>query len=563
MILDARKDLGDGATIECDACIIGSGPAGITVALELAQHGLQVILLEAGGKRWSRASQDFFHGQVTGGPYLNTLHEYRQRRLGGTSRIWGGRCFLFDQIDFERRDYVPDSGWPITRAEMLPSYERAHAWCHIGSMNYDASAALPDQVPEMTQGTSDGEVLTSVLERWSLPIDFARDYDGPLRQSANLRVFVNAACTAIDLDNDRETVSSLKVRTRGAKTFSVRARAFVLAAGGIEVPRLLLSSNHQLPTGIGNHHGFVGRYFMTHLSGNISTAVLSIDPRRIAYGYYMDRDKVYVRRRFAISEAAQRRHSIPNFSAFFCHPPVVNPDHRNAILSAIFFAKHFRRIGQKIPLAFTMPGSKQIPEGYTLWLKHFRNIILGAPELSLFLPRFAYLHFLKRPRIPSVVLPTHSAVFSLWYQAEQTPHRDSRVALSNDLDPFGMRRAVLDFRYNESDISGIAKAHRLLDCYFRRNGIGDVAFHRDDVEADIREQIQPAGGHFIGTARMANDPRHGVVNPDCRVFGTRNLFVASSAVFPTSSHANPTLTIVALAVRLADHLRKVISATGP
>jgi hypothetical protein len=271
---------------------------------------------------------------------------------------------------------------------------------------------------------------------------------------------------------------------------------------------------------------------------------------------------VYVRRRFAISEAAQREHSIPNFSAFFCHPPVVDPSHRNAILSTIFFAKHLRKIGQRIPLAFTMPGSKQIPEGYKLWLEHARNIILGAPELCSFLPRFAYLHFLKRPRIPSVVLPTRGANFSLCYQAEQTPHRDSRVALSNDLDPFGIRRVVLDFRFYEGDISGIAKAHRLLDSYFRRNGIGHVAFHRDDIEADIREQIQPAGGHFIGTARMANDPRHGVVSPDCRVFGTRNLYVASSAVFPASSHANPTLTIVALSVRLADHLRKVISEFG-
>ena len=270
MILDARKDLGNGAKIECDVCIVGSGPAGITLALELAQDGLQVVVLEAGGEKWSRDSQDFYQGEVTG-PYLNSLDEYRHRRFGGTSRVWGGRCFTFDNIDFEKRDYVPDSGWPITRADLLPFYERAHAWCHVGSMNYDASDALPDQVPEMIQGTSDSEILTSVLERWSLPTDFAREYAGRLRRSANLRVFLNATCTAIELDNDRETISSLEVRTAEAKTCSVKARAFVLAVGGIEVPRLLLSSNHQLPAGIGNHHDLVGRYYMTHPSGNIST----------------------------------------------------------------------------------------------------------------------------------------------------------------------------------------------------------------------------------------------------------------------------------------------------
>jgi choline dehydrogenase-like flavoprotein len=561
MILDACKDLDDGAVVEGDVCIVGSGPAGICLALELAQDGLQVVVLEAGGTRWSRASQDFFCGQVNG-PYQNSLHVYRHRRLGGTSCVWGGRCLLYDEIDFEKRDYVPDSGWPITYAEMLPYYERAHSWCHIGRMTYDASTALPDQAPEMIQGAPDDEVLMTALERWSLPTNFARDYSDQLRQSTNLRVFVNAACTVINLGEDHETVSSLKVYASAEKTFSAKARFFVLAAGGVEVPRLLLSSNHQVPSGIGNHHDLVGRYFMEHCSGNISTAVFSIDPAEIAHGFYKDRDGVYVRRRCNISESAQRRHAIPNFSAFFCHPHVADPDHGNAILSALFLAKHFRGIGQRIPPFLARPGSKQIDEGYALWLKHCRNIILGAPELSLYLPRFAYLYFLKKRRIPGLVLPTRNARFSLWYQSELTPNRDSRVMLSNDLDSFGMRRTVMDFHYNESDITGIVKAHHLMDHHFRRNEVGYLHFHRDDVEADIREQLEPAGGHLMGTTRMADDAKHGVVDSQCRVFGTRNLFVASSAVFPTSSHVNPTLTITALAVRLADHLRKVASATG-
>jgi len=561
MILDACKDLGDGAIVECDVCIVGSGPAGITLALELTRHGLQVIVLEAGGKRWSGASQDFFSGQVTG-PYQNSLHVYRHRRLGGTSCVWGGRFLPFDEIDFERRDYVPDSGWPITRAELMPYYERAHAWCHIGSMTYDASTALPDQAPEMIQGVHDEEVLMTALERWSLPTNFIRDYSDQLRQSVNLRVFVNAACTAINLDNDLETVSSLKVCTSAKKTFSAKARFFVLAAGGVEVPRLLLSSRHQLPSGIGNRHDLVGRYFMEHCSGNISTADFSIDPANIAHGFYKDSDGVYVRRRCNISEAAQRRHSIPNFSAFFCHPHVADPDHGNAILSALFLAKHFRGIGQRIPPFLARSGLKQTDEGYALWLKHCRNIFLGIPELSVYLPRFAYLYFLKKRRIPGLVLPTRNASFSLWYQAELTPNRDSRVMLDNDVDEYGMRRIVMDFHYNDNDISGIVKAHQILDRHFRRNEVGYLHFHRDDFEADIREQLEPAGGHLMGTTRMADDPKHGVVDSQCRVFGTHNLFVASSAVFPTSSHVNPTLTIVALAARLADHLRKVASATG-
>jgi choline dehydrogenase-like flavoprotein len=430
-------------------------------------------------------------------------------------------------------------------------------------MTYDASTALPDQVPEMIPGVPDGEVVMSALERWSLPTNFARDYSDQLRQNTNLRVFINAACTDIDLDIDLETVSSLKVRTGRANTFTAKAKIFVLAAGGLEVPRLLLASNHQLPSGIGNHHDLVGRYFMEHCNGNISTAVLTVDSKNMTHGYYKDRDNVYVRRRLNISEDAQRKYSIPNFGAGLGFPPPVDPDHGNAILSAIFFAKHIRRIGRRIPPSFNKPASKKIDEGLKLWLKHFRNVLLGAPELSLFLPRFAYLHFLKKRRIPGIVLPTRNANFAIWYQTEQTPNRDSRVALSDELDQFGMRRIVMDFHCNDIDVTGIVKAHQLIDHHFRRNKIGYVDFHRDDVEADVREQFKPAGGHIMGTTRMANDPKHGVVDSNCRVFGTRNLFVSSSSVFPTSSHANPTLTIVAMTVRLADHIRTVIGATGP
>jgi choline dehydrogenase-like flavoprotein len=559
MIIDARHDIENGASLSFDVCIVGSGPAGLTLALELAPLGLCIGVLEAGGRAFSKNSQDYFRGKVSGTHANEHLHSFRYRRLGGTSTAWGGRCLMYDPIDFERREYVPDSGWPIAYDTLIPHYERALDKCEAGPMAYDAATVLPEKTPQMVAGMSDGDVISSLLERWSPPTDFGKRYESVLRGSDNVTVLLNAACVAINLNDAHENVTSLDVRTE-EKSFTVSAKRFVLAAGGIEVPRLLLSSNRQMPQGIGNQHDLVGRYFMTHLTGVVATAHLCVNPATVAHQYDCDENGVYVRRRITFSPEAQRRERLPNLSIQFHVPSVNDPSHCNAVLSVMFMAKHIGSIRRGIPpgLGITDDEDQDYPVG--LWLRHLRNLVIDAPGFVGFAPSFAYRRFLKRRRIPSVVLPNKQPVYPMHYAAEQSPNRYSRVTLADERDRYGLPRAELNFRVREADIEGVCRAHTLLGEYFRRHKIGDIRFHSKDPLDDIRRATRAVNGHFIGTTRMAEDPKHGVVDLDCRVFGTGNLYVASSAVFPTSSHANPTLTIVALAIRLADHLRYQVTS---
>ena len=554
MIVDARRDIANGASLAFDLCIVGSGPAGLTLALELAPLGLRIAVLEAGGRAFSKKSQEYFRGKVSGTHGNEHLHSFRYRRLGGTSTAWGGRCLMYDPIDFERRAYVPDSGWPIAYDTLIPYYERALDKCEAGPMAYGAATVLPGKTPQMVAGMADGDVISSLLERWSPPTDFGKRYEAVVRGSDNVTVLLNAACVAINLDDACENVTSLDVRSTEEKSFTVTAKRFVLAAGGVEVPRLLLSSNRQIPQGIGNQHDLVGRYFMTHISGVVATAHLCVDPATVAHEYDCDENGVYVRRRITFSAEAQRRERLPNLSIQFHVPSVSDPSHRNAVLSMMFMAKHIGSIRRGIPPGLGIIDDEDKDKTIGLWLRHLRNLVIDAPGFVGFAPRFAYRRFLKRRRIPSVVLPTKQPIYPMHYAAEQSPNRNSRVTLGDEHDRYGLPRAQLNFRVPDADIEGVYRAHTLLGEYFRRHKIGDVRFHGEDPLGDIRRATRAVNGHFIGTTRMAEDPKHGVVDPNCRVFGTGNLYVASSAVFPTSSYANPTLTIVALAIRLADHL---------
>lgn len=553
MIHDIRQ-FAASSELRTDVCVVGSGAAGTPLSLELGRAGVDVVMIEAGGKKWSRHNQDFYRGEILNPEIHGELHDYRHRRLGGTTTVWGGRCIPFDEIDFQFRSHVSFSGWPIDRKELIPYYIKAHNYLHLGQFAYRVTEALPGAPVFMVPGLRDNAVVTNNIERFSLPTNFGHHYNAELGNSPHVHVFLNANCFEIETDEVGRRVTGICVRTTEGTTHFVRAKAFVLCAGGLEITRLLLLSNKVHGAGLGNQSGRLGRFYMSHLSGIIAEVVFTTGP--IVYDFEKDPDGVYCRRRFAISERAQRDNRLLNFSAFLHHGHIENPDHGSGFLSAIYLAKKLRYISHRIPPEYSKRLSLEKNTTKEA-AAHVRNVLRDLPHICFKAPELFYKRMLAERKLPSLIIKSPTNRYHLHYHVEQSPNPESRVDLSLERDALGVPRLRVDFRYTELDINSIIRAHKMIGKSLREFNCGYLRFLSDDLEKDIKEQVS-VGGHHIGTTRMAKNSSEGVVDENCRVHGISNLFVASSAVFPTSGQANPTLTIVAIALRVANHLLTVL-----
>jgi choline dehydrogenase-like flavoprotein len=552
MIDDANR-VESGQTLHADVCIVGAGAAGISLALQLAGTGRSVLLLESGSLAPDPATQALYEGEVADERLHSPLHRYRQRRFGGSTTIWGGRCAPFDPIDFEAREYLPGSGWPLGYADLVPYYERASELCEAGEFAYTVDAAFGSAVPPLIAGFESDRVTTHTLERFSCPTDFGRRYGHRLRASSSVRVLLNANCTELRTTEDGSHVASLAVRTLGGTRFSVVATHVVLAAGGLEVPRILLASRRAHPGGIGNRRGVVGRYYMSHIAGTTGTLTLR---RSVSHGYLVSPDGVYCRRRFALAPRTQRQLGIGNFIARLHHPRITDPRHRTGILSFLYLAKPFisYEYGKRLH------GEEAL--SVASWLRHVRNVAADPFHTAAFLTHWVRRRILAERKFPSIIVRPRQPCFSLDFHSEQEPNPDSRVTLTDELDPLGVPRLRVDWRYTRWDIETIEKGLRVLAEEFERTGTGRLEYDPGTLERDSL-RYGAYGGHHLGTARMGTSPADSVVDRDCRVHDVDNLFIASPAVFRTSSQANPALTIVALSLRLADHLEALAASGRP
>lgn len=267
MILDA-DEAEDGTAFQADICIVGAGAAGITLALGLMGSGLAVLLLESGGERVEEATRRLCEGEVADPALHSPPDTYRQRRLGGTTGIWGGRCVPFDAMDFERRPWIAESGWPFGIEELLPYYAEANRTCEAGRFAYTAEQAFPAGTRPIIRHFRGRSFTDNTLERFSLPTDFSRRYRARLLASRDVRVLLHANATELRTGAEG-AITELAVRTLRGKAFTVRAGRSVLAMGSLETPRLLLASRDQHAAGIGNAHGWVGRTYMCRIAGTV------------------------------------------------------------------------------------------------------------------------------------------------------------------------------------------------------------------------------------------------------------------------------------------------------
>jgi choline dehydrogenase-like flavoprotein len=537
--------------IDVDVCIVGSGAAGIPLALSLCGQGLKVLILESGQLEKDPATQVLYEGEVADENLHSLPVKYRQRRFGGSTTIWGGRCMPFNPIDFERREYVPLSGWPITYSDILPYYINANEWLEAGKYLYDADVLFDAEKSSLFRDFKGDAVRTNSLERFSCPTNLAVRYFRRLELAEDLKVILGANCNQINLNKSGKRVESVDVVTLEGNRFSVSSKAFVLATGGIEVPRILLASNKVVTSGIGNEFDLVGRYYQCHIAANIGQLTIKGPTKNVRHGYEVSPDGVYCRRRLSIDEEVQRSEGLLNMVARLHFSKIVDPEHSSGVLSSLFFAKRFisyeygKRLndGQKI--------------GFSAYVKHLLNIVLDPPETISFLMHWVTKRSLVDRKFPSVILKNKRNLFSLEVHSEQSPNYSSRISLLDSKDALGMPKVKVDWQFSPQDIDSVRRTLNIFKSEIENSGIGAFEFNNDTLQEDLL-RFGAYGGHHIGTTRMGIDPKTSVVDKNCRIHSVENLYVASSSVFPTSSQANPTLTITAIALRLSDHLANLL-----
>jgi choline dehydrogenase-like flavoprotein len=525
MFIDARS-VPTGTVIETEVCIVGGGAAGITLAREFANARFRVVLLESGGTEPDKATQDLYAGSDVGRPYDLFLTS-RLRYFGGTTNHWGGVwCDLPSPLDFETREGVPYSGWPFPLSSLEPWYRRAHPVLKLGPYGYAPSdwGIAPSDIPQPFLGP---HFVCRVLQQGPAT-RFGPEYGPGLRQAENLSVYLHANALRFEASENGGAVHQLNVGVLPDGRFSVRARIFVLAAGGIENARLLLLSESRAGVGLGNDHDLVGRFFMLHLEYS-GGAIVRSDP----YGDLTFQTgengarykRLGVARRFvsyiSLSDETKRQLKLPTFRIRFQYPRMPEVD---ALTRLIF------RTDREADV-----------------LQDLTSVIWKLPGVATYIAR-RMIYGRNKPPTPMASIPLNCT-------SEQMPNPDSRVGLGKDVDVFGLRKVMIDWRLTAEDKRGMAIGHRLLGEELTRGGFGQL---QSAVPQDDDEWPREMRGdqHHMGTTRMQRDPRMGVVDENCRVHGVDNLYVAGCSVFPTGGTFNPTLTIVALALRLADHIKE-------
>jgi len=529
-----------------DCCVIGAGPVGLALALEAANAGLRVLVLDAG----TEAGRENAATRATRPPVRlldPTTHapidQATRRGIGGSSWLWGGRCVQFERIDFESRDYVDGSGWPLGQADVLPWEAAAATYLDCGVPTFRSSA--PDWAGL-------GEVSMSQLERWARQPKLAARLGARVTAHPGISVLCGATVTDIAVNPAGTGVTHLQV-IHHDRSVMVRATSYVLACGGLETTRLLLTVQRRFPDHFGGADGPLGRYYMGHLTGSIANIQLS-DPADIRdLDFRLDSHDAYVRRRFTFSERTQREQRLLNTSFYADNPPFYAEGHHNSTLSLVFLALSVAPIGRRI-----------LAEGIRLrhigprprrYAPHLLNIAKRPLRAVADATTILLKRYLSPVRKPGFLLRNAAGTYALHFHAEQIPNPDSRVRLNATTGAYGQPGLDIDYRYTAQDLDSVLASHRLLDEQLRASGRGRLIYLDAEEQRSSAVLAQATDGfHHIGTTRMSAEPGDGVVDRDCRVHGMTDLFIASSSVFRTAGEANPTFLAVCLAVRLARHL---------
>jgi choline dehydrogenase-like flavoprotein len=519
--------------LRCDVCIIGTGPAGITIARELSGTPLRVTLLESGGTERQEASDALNEIENVGWPRIMDQWVVRNRLIGGSSTTWSGRCAPFDEIDMQSRDWVPHSGWPFSVEDVAPYIERSAKYLGLGIGNGitdDRVWALTGHPQKRIRPAPDPDKLLSMF--WQYSRDTVNHHDntrfshfiGTL--GPNVTIVTNATALRINATESAAAVQSVEFASVDGQKWTLPVVVVVLCAGGIENARLLLSSDNVVSHGLGNDRDLVGRFLMDHLRGPLGAFRLSgADTALNQFGGFksLSTGNNVFQPGFRLSPTIQRAERLLNCSSWV-HKYFAADDPWDMLIRFLHREPNAR------------------PD--------FRSMLANSGLV---------IHGLKEHFISHRALPRKLAKVTLEVMCEQVPNPDSRITLSNRHDRLGMRISRIDWRVSEEEARTMRRMAELMVNQLSHMEIDSPELAEWVVDGDMIPQTFQDVAHPTGATRMADNPAHGVVDAQCQVHGVHGLFIAGSSVFPTAGHANPTQLIVALAVRLSDTLRGRVS----
>jgi len=508
MHADTRK-LPNNSHIEGDICIVGAGAAGVSIALDWIESGYKVILLEGGGFEFEQKLQDLYRGKSTGQKYY-PLHGTRLHYFGGTTGHWAGMCSPFDEIDFVERDWVPESGWPYSKQELDPYYAKAQEVLNLGPYEYDLEHWQKEEA-DLTPFPLNDNIVYPKMWQFS-QARFGKLYKEDILKAKSIHLYTYANVVDIVAEENMTLIKELKIKNHEGKEHTVRANQFIMACGAIQNARMLLASNSQVESGLGNDHDLVGRYFMEHLE--IATGQLWL--------FNSFSDKLYTRwgkprAELAISKQSQIEHKILNGTLS---------------LTELSVAKHI------------------VP----------RMELLQVDDYNEAVERFFGNMEESEEKAKSDQTLNINKAYEFQIRIEQAPNPSSRITLGNDRDALGVPRIVFNWDLTELDKDSIRKINWIVGEEMGKANLGRVKLEKylQDPDDYSWPSGTNAGWHHMGTTRMNNDPKKGVVDEHCQVHGIDNLYVAGSGCYPTSGASNPTLTLVALSLKLSEHLKSKV-----
>jgi len=475
LILDG-KTAGSDPIPDFDVCVVGTGLAGETVVREFIDSEFSVCILESGNYYTDIETQSLKYVRSDAYPID---FDSRERQLGGTTNTWGQGCMPLEPIDFERRDWVPNSGWPINREDIEEYYNRASKVLRIPDMGDFGDVGYEKFL-------ENENIHTRFSYKTRRHLKFDDSLVAKIEKSANVHLYLNSNVVELIPSKDEDEIICMKVNCLNGVEFEVQAGIFVLACGGIENAKLLLQSDSRNPNGIGNEHDQVGRYFMEHPKG-IFGEIINMKKSDLRPYEYCNEKSMMMIGGLCLSREIQEKNRILNSHVRLV--PEYNLGGR-LLRSAGFEKARMKR----------------------LWIKNYM---------------------------------------------EMTPDPENRVYLTDERDLLDCRIAAVKYNVGDIDRKTMAMLHDVLEKELRELNFGDCKF--GPLDSSSGWPITQDSSHHAGTTRMGREPDTSVVDPDCRVHGMKNLYIAGSSVFPTSGYAGPTYTLMALSYRLADFLQDLLS----